>query len=621
MQAPDALINAIISERWKILGCLGEGKMSFVYKAQDINTGKIIVLKKIKESLLKDIDDLENLAKQAKAFIALNHENIASYYDIDLNEKGLFLFCDYLNGESLSSLLNKVGKLPLDKSVKLLLPIATGLAYAHEKKIFHGNIKLSNIYIVNDEFNADEPKIVDFGFVNLIENLRQKKHLKDTNEAVNVSYLSPEQRMGKNISEVSDLYSLGCLMFEIASGKSPFSSKTLMETTYKQKHLNPNDLQQLLPRNDLLDKYQVINNKLLSPNNKQRYRSAPDLEHDLKLLNSNKGKEWQKKAYALKKPSYVGLTLTQWRLAFISLLLGCSLYVFILLAQTLWPYYSSWQNKFFDDNKLWIIKSENKENIPAELQKQKHNIENKLNGIKQSQGMSSDEYLDLLFYFAKYLIACGDFTEAKNKLYELQNTERTKVAIDQADLLSNIALVQNYTGEKSAEKTANMALETGAKGESKILALKVLGDIYSENNEFQKAEEMYKQMYLLCKNNKLKNPAEYAYSTALLADTLRIENRLKEAEQLYKASIDWACNYIGQNRLFTAKAHYGLALVYLQEQKWHDADLQSKQALEIAKSKLRKGNKYRSAIESLNDYILFHSNIADWLKSRLSSSK
>jgi len=628
MQAANEIIAEIIAQRWQILEYLGEGSMGYVYKAQDIETGKVIILKLIKSSPANNLADLEILAKQAKTFIALNHENIASYYDMCVCDRGLFLFCDYLTGESLSSLLSKAGKLPLERCIKLCEQIIVGLEYAHERGILHGDLRPSNIFIVNDQFNTDEPKIVDFGFMRLIDRMTKtnKQHGSSTHPIFgDAPYMSPEQRLGQNIDERSDLYSFGCLMYEVACGKPPFISKSAMETTYKQKHKAPTELEQLLPIHPLLNRYQLIANKLLRPNARERYQSAFLVRQDLDLLTTAKEQEWQKKAHVLKKPTISVLSAYKWQFVLGTISLAILIFLICPLVSIIRPYCSPWTDKSFDNNKLWLFQAKSNEKLSAKLLEQRDFLTNKLNEIGREKSKSSPDYTRILFSLIQFLLASGQFNEALTRLSELQNIETANKSISPAELYANIAFAQYASGDlNSAEQSARKVLEMSQSNnqiEIKITALKVLGDIYSERSDIAQAEHIYEQMYNLAKTNRLNNAAEYAYSNALLADIWRRENKLKESEQLYKEAIDWGGNYVGHHGLFLAKAFYGLALLYYQQGNLKAADFQLKQAFPIAVAKLGPNNNFVNAIKSLADYILFHENIFAWCKAKIENKK
>jgi len=627
MQSPNEMIGQIIAARWRTTKYFGEGTMSYVYQAEDTETGKTIALKLIKNKVLTNVPDLEILAKQAKDYIALNHENIASYYDLCLVNRQLFLFCDFLQGESLSELLGKVGKLSLDRCVSLFQRVFAGLQYAHEKKILHGDLRPSNIFIVNDQFNDNEPKIVDFGFMSLIGRATQRTLLQTTSTHPilgNAPYLSPEQRAGQKIDERSDLYAFGCLMYEAACGKPPFTSRSAMETTYRQKHQAPTELLRLLPLHPLLERYQLITFKLLQTNPKQRYQSAVLAQQDLALLTKGNEKDWQRKANALKEPKFSKLLKYKWRLASGVLVLIALTYIVWQSVMIIGPYTQPWTGVPFDNNKLWLGQDKSAEKPSSLLLQQRDILIAKLSQIEHSEGKTSPAFISSLFVLAQYFQACHQWNEALAKFTELGTLDPAHKLTDPIELSVNLAFCQFMTGDLiNAEHNANKILTESAIDdntkytESKITALKILGDIYNQDNKFPQAEKMYSEMYKLAKVVRLSKPAEYAYSAALLGDVSRKENKFSQSEQLYKEAIDWGENYIGHEQLFMAKAFYGLALVYYQQGNLKAASSQLKLALPIAIARCGSKNDFVITIRRFSDYLLFHQNIFAWCKTTL----
>jgi serine/threonine protein kinase len=137
-----SIIGRRIQGRWVIVEVLGEGTMSAVYRAEEEATKKIVALKKIHQHLLKNVINLTKFEQRARALIALNHEHISNFYDINITpEKEVFLFCDYFPSENLEELLSKVGHIDTERACKIFKQAATGLEYAHQQKILHRDLK------------------------------------------------------------------------------------------------------------------------------------------------------------------------------------------------------------------------------------------------------------------------------------------------------------------------------------------------------------------------------------------------------------------------------------------------------------------------------------------------
>ena len=628
MQSQNELLEQIIANRWRIVRCLGQGNMSYVYEAQNTQTGKVIILKLIKSNVLAQISDLENFTSQIKQFIALNHENVSSYYDVLVSDGHLFLVCDYLQGESLAAMLAKTGRLPLEKCVILLQKICAGLEYAHQQKVLHGDIRPSNIFIVNDQFNLDEPKIVDFGFMHLIDHLGQQKKLRTTSTHPilgNATYLSPEQRIDQHLTERSDLYSFGCLMYEMSCGKSPFTGKSAMETTYRQKIQSPTELSQLLPSDPLLDRYQQVVSKLLQLDPKKRYQTASLLLQDLSLINTAKDIDWQKKANVLKESKYSIFLKHKKQILSGALLVICLIVFSCYVYSTLSPFYSAWKGTPINTDRLWLVQDKYNEGIPTRLLLQKDFQSVKVAEVEKKEGKSSTAYLQNVYDLVQCLLACRQWREAQTKLVELQSLNSSH-NLDASELLASLSFCQLMLDDTSgAEQCANQILNMPSQYESndkhincKIAALKILGDVYNQRNDIQRCREIYTELYTIVKAHRLSYPAEYAYAAAMLADTMYKAKRFNQAEEMYKEAIDWGGNYIGYKQVFMAKALYGIALAEYQQGKSKLANMHSQQALQIAAARRGPQSDLALTIDGFSNYVLFHQDLLSWLRNRLS---
>ncbi len=624
---PQDFVGQIIAEHWKITDFLGEGSMSYVYKAQNLETGKIVALKLIRENLLQRAADPCALEKQARTFIALNHENIASYYNLHLNSnRQLFLFCDFLQGESLANLLSKQSKLSLEDSIEIFKQIAAGLEYAHEKKIWHGDLRPSNIFIVNDQFSVDEAKIVDFALMHLVAHSppKGKEYTTVTLPALgNAPYMSPEQRTGGNIDGRSDLYSVGCLMYEAVIGKPPFIGSSAMATTYKQKQQTTIPLDQILPAHPLLSRYQVIVSKLLKDKKEQRYQSAGLLKADLDLISTADENAWRRKANVCKKSKYSTIIAYRRPILICVLILILIIIPGFKLATIIYPYCQPWSGSpRFDDNKLWIVQNKQQTKISPVLLKRKELLASAVLGLKQANKQAENEYARTLFTYAQILLNCGDWNQAQSALIELQNITSPNNAIGSPDILANLAYVKfMLLDPSSAEQYARHSLALAGQSnkylQSKIMALKILADISTQKNAHQEAKANYEQIHNLASKFRLNDPVDYAYSCALLADIYRQEHKLDQSEKLYKEAIDWGENYMGHDQLFIAKAFYGLALVQYQQGNLTAARKELSQSLPIAISCQGPDSDFVAAIKALSNYLQFHTNILDWVKSQV----
>jgi serine/threonine protein kinase len=288
----DLLIDKTI-KHYKIGELLGRGGMGVVYRAQDTKLNRPVALKMIKSDLTADPDRKRRFLQEARAAAALTHPAIAQVYDIDTVEETTFIVMEFIEGQTVGSLIAKK-ELDLIGSVEIALQVAEGLAKAHKSKILHRDIKSENIMVTRD----GHAKLLDFGLAKLLEKDPDvgetltmledapTKTLPQTTAAGTImgttSYMSPEQARGQPLSYPSDVFSLGIVLYEMVTGELPFKGSSPIDTmhaiafeearpvTVVRKNLPP-DLHRVLVR-------------CLRKRPEDRYADAGDLVSDLKRL-------------------------------------------------------------------------------------------------------------------------------------------------------------------------------------------------------------------------------------------------------------------------------------------------------------------------------------------------
>ncbi len=210
----------MIDGRYRIVGLLGRGGMGEVYRAEDLTLEQPVALKFLPESLSMDGGALARFHREVRVARQISHRNVCRVYDIGQHEGLHFLSMEYVRGEELSSVLKRFGRLPSDKAVEIARQLCAGLAAAHEAGVLHRDLKPANVMI--DE-NGDV-RVTDFGLAGLAEEFRGGAALEGTPE-----YMSPEQLKGGELTQRSDIYSLGLVLYEVFTGRKAFSAHTLTD--------------------------------------------------------------------------------------------------------------------------------------------------------------------------------------------------------------------------------------------------------------------------------------------------------------------------------------------------------------------------------------------------------
>jgi len=211
---------------------------------------------------------------------------------------------DYVDGKTLEQELADHGPLRLDRLLRMFLQITDGLAHAHANQVLHRDLKPSNIMLVRNDKGQEEVRIMDFGIAKLLSTEYSAQQLTKTGEPMgSPPYMSPEQARSSNVDQRSDLYSLGCVMYEAATGTPPFVGKSALETLMKHVDESPVPMVQASLGSDIDQGLQDIVSRLLKKNPAARYQSVAQLEADLtKLQEATVGGKMARFIYANRAP-------------------------------------------------------------------------------------------------------------------------------------------------------------------------------------------------------------------------------------------------------------------------------------------------------------------------------
>jgi beta-lactam-binding protein with PASTA domain/predicted Ser/Thr protein kinase len=270
----DSLIDTLFDGRYRIMRKLGAGGMADVYLAEDQELGRRVAIKILNGRHANDDQFIERFRREAKNAAALNHPNIVSIYDRGEAEDTYYIAMEYLDGRTLKELIVGRGKAPVNVAVEYARQILSALRFAHRHGIVHRDIKPHNV-LVDGEGRV---KVTDFGIARA-----GTSQMTETGSIVGTAhYLSPEQAKGGEVDPRSDLYSLGVVLYELLTGKTPFEGDTPVEIAMKHLSAAPKPPSKLRP--DIPPELDMVILRALAKDPDDRYQSADEMEADLERV-------------------------------------------------------------------------------------------------------------------------------------------------------------------------------------------------------------------------------------------------------------------------------------------------------------------------------------------------
>ena len=310
-----------ISGRYEIIEELGSGGMGIVYRGYDKKTDEELTLKLIRPEIASDKKTIERFRNELKLARKIAHRNVGKMYDIN-EEKGMsYLTMEYIPGQNLEGLIKQTGRLTIGRAISITKQICLGLGEAHRLGVIHRDLKPSNI-MIDKNGNA---QIMDFGVARSVE---AKGNTAEGSIVGTPAYISPELVEGIKADQRSDVYSLGVLLFEMTTGKTPFQGETPLRIAIKHKTESPPDPKSL--NNQISENLNNLILKCLEKDRKKRVQSTEEFLSELNLVEKDittderdKQEEKQEKRDGEKKGQKEYLSIPHpffWLFFFLSLL-------------------------------------------------------------------------------------------------------------------------------------------------------------------------------------------------------------------------------------------------------------------------------------------------------------
>lgn len=274
--------GSIIDSKYFILSVLGRGGMCMVYKAKHMLMNKTVALKMLLPESAADKGLVERFRREAQAASSLQHPNIITVYDMGISPDGKpFMVLDYLEGHSLEQRIQSAGFMPAYQVISIFAQVTAALAVAHEAGIVHRDIKPSNVMLTESKAQKDFVKVVDFGLAKQFDNAEDSKLTKTGEVFGTLMYMSPEQCLGHPLDPRTDIYSVGCTMFETLTGTPVFRASTPYDFMNKHINIAPPRFDQVAPHLNFPPGLEEIVLKMLAKSREDRQQSMSEINEQL----------------------------------------------------------------------------------------------------------------------------------------------------------------------------------------------------------------------------------------------------------------------------------------------------------------------------------------------------
>jgi eukaryotic-like serine/threonine-protein kinase len=267
------VVGELIAGRYELEELVGTGGMSSVYRAHDRLLERDVALKVLHEGLTGQGDHVERFRREARAVAQLSHPNIVTVIDRGEQDARQFIVFEFVPGENLKQLVGRTGPLPEREAIRLALQVARALAFAHGQGLVHRDVKPQNV-LLTDEGRA---KVTDFG---IARSLDVAGGLTQTGTVMGTSdYISPEQARGSQVDELSDVYSLGAVLYELLTGELPFSGDNFVAVAMKHINEPPPSVRERRP--DVSPRLDAAVRRAMAKSPGDRFRSMEELAGEL----------------------------------------------------------------------------------------------------------------------------------------------------------------------------------------------------------------------------------------------------------------------------------------------------------------------------------------------------
>lgn len=285
----DPLVGTVLDGRFEIQAVIGRGGMGTVYRGQQMDLDRLVAIKVLNKELCANEATVKRFTQEARILHKIRHRHLVESYAIGVTGDGrLYLVMEYIAGRSLAQVLAEQSPLPPGRVAAIVVQTCQALACVHKNDVIHRDLKPDNILLLQRDGEDDFVKVVDFGIARMIEDDRgNAQKLTQTGTLIGSPlYMSPEQCLGSGLDARSDVYSLGCVMYELMTGRAPFTGDSPLDTLYKHLHEPASTPPQRL---QLPAGLVEVTMRALEKSASNRFQSMPEMEAALSELSKGKG--------------------------------------------------------------------------------------------------------------------------------------------------------------------------------------------------------------------------------------------------------------------------------------------------------------------------------------------
>lgn len=310
---PSSIGQPDLGPRYEVCECLGRGGMGAVYKIFDRELGCFLAAKVIRQELAENVQAVKRFEQEIKAASNLSHENLVHVYGGGRSESNVpYMLMDFIDGVSLSDALKSSGPLGAERALNIFTQACSALEYAHKSNVIHRDLKPSNIMLRKTESGEECVRLLDFGIAKVLPSEGadfSKTNLTQTGDVFGSPlYMSPEQCQNNPQDARSDIYALGCVMYEALTGVQPFAEDNPVKIILKHMNYEPPLVSTRLANAPQLKSFDAVIQKCLEKDPADRYQKISDLKRDLENIANQKPpsarlrKRFEKKPASTKRP-------------------------------------------------------------------------------------------------------------------------------------------------------------------------------------------------------------------------------------------------------------------------------------------------------------------------------